>query len=174
MIEIETICGGRLAWTRTPVCHTGDPGFKSRPPHHFFFDWLRGGEGRAKVFNNDIELDITREELMRLIQTYFEKLYDARIVLRGRSRKGAGAYYVSLPIDLVRRYNMINKKFKASVVDGSIIYVESEEGIELKNYGNRRGPSYFILSPVKWEGRVKIFVESEKPLKFRVILPKLA
>ena len=27
-------CGGRLAWTRTPACQAGGPGFKSRPPHH--------------------------------------------------------------------------------------------------------------------------------------------
>jgi hypothetical protein len=26
--------GGRLAWTRTPACQAGGPGFKSRPPHH--------------------------------------------------------------------------------------------------------------------------------------------
>ena len=26
--------GGRLAWTRMPAFQAGDPGFKSRPPHH--------------------------------------------------------------------------------------------------------------------------------------------
>ena len=32
------MCGGRLAWTRTPAFQAGDPGFKSRPPHQGIFN----------------------------------------------------------------------------------------------------------------------------------------
>ena len=34
--QVQLVCGGRLAWTRTPAFQAGDPGFKSRPPHHLF------------------------------------------------------------------------------------------------------------------------------------------
>ncbi len=123
------------------------------------------------MIKTNIELDISRDELMSLIQMYFEKLYDARIVIRGRTKRGGGAYYVSLPIELVRKYNLENKKFRIVMDRDSIVYIEDEEGVPVKNFGNKRWASYYIVSPVKFVGRVKILVEQENPLKIRVILP---
>ena len=126
------------------------------------------------MIKGNIELDISRDELMRLVQMYFEKLYDARIVIRGRTKRGGGAYYVSLPIELVRKYNIDKKRFKIMTDENSIIYIEDPEGYPVKNFGNKRWASYYIVSPVKFVGRVKILVEQENPMRLRVILPMSA
>ncbi len=93
----------------------------------------------------------------------------SRVIIRGK-KYHSGAWYLSLPTRFVRRFGIVNKRFRIEV-NKDIRYIEDENGIEVKNYGNKKYAAYYILFPKKLRNRtpVMIVVENKKPLIFRVI-----
>ena len=93
----------------------------------------------------------------------------SKIIIRGR-KYHSGAWYLSLPTRFVRKFGLADKKFRIEVND-DIRYIEDENGVEVKNYGNKKYAAYYILFPKRLKNRtpVMIVIESMKPLTFRVI-----
>jgi len=109
---------------------------------------------------------------MRAIQAYFTKIVQTRIIWKGGKR--GFAVYLSIPVDIARKYGIPNKRFSIVEKDGNITYVEDPNGeYQVKDYGNKRGPAYYILFPKRLPHRTRVllFIEKEEPLRFVVITP---
>ncbi len=124
------------------------------------------------MINMNLTVEYDRDELMRAIQLYFNKIIQTRIIHKGGKR--GIAVYLNIPVDIARKYDIPKKRFNVKIVENQVVYVEDPNGrCIVKNYGNKRGPAYYILFPLKLSHRTRvlIFIESEKPLVFRVITP---
>ncbi len=125
------------------------------------------------MINKNFTVEYDRDELMRAIQLYFNKIVQTRIIHKGGKR--GVAVYLSIPVDIARKYKIPEKRFRVKFDQNYVIYIEDPDGEYIvKNYGNKRGPAYYLLFPIKelpHKTRVLLFIEQEKPLIFRVITP---